>query len=93
MLFRKMKVLFSLAHLVLVKTMMTTSFALDQQKNDTKMYCDDGLLISDHVCLPVQYDKTEAPVRNMWIMTDFDFVNFREVDDRKMTIAFDILIS
>ena len=95
MLFRKMKLLFFLAHLILVFSLMTTqaSFALDLQNNDTKMYCDDGLLISNHVCLPVQYDKTEAPDKNMWIITDFDFVNFREVDDRKMTITFDILIS
>ena len=95
MLLRKMKLPFSLVRLILFKTIITTqpSFALGQQKNDTRMCCDDGLLISDHVCLPDQYDKTEAPDKNMWIFTDFDFANFREVDDRKMTITFDILIS
>ena len=90
-----MKLLFSLVHLILMKIMTTTqaSFAPDQLKNDTRMDCDDGLLISDHVCLPVQYDKRKAPDKDMWIMTDFNFANFREVDDRKMTITFDILIS
>ena len=63
MLRRKMKLLFSLAHLILMKTMISTqaSYAIAEQKNDTRMDCIDGLLISDHVCLPAQYDKRKAP--------------------------------
>ena len=55
--------------------------------------CTDGKLLSKKVCLPNGYDKFDPPNETMIIFTDLNWANFREVDDKKMTITFDLLIS
>ena len=55
--------------------------------------CTGGKLLSKKVCLPNGYDKFDPPNETMIIFTDLNWANFREVDDKKMTITFDLLIS
>ena len=59
---------------------------------DTTFNCTGGTYLSDEVCVPKGYDNTKVPDKIMTVLTDFNWPNFREVDDKKMTITFDILI-
>ena len=55
--------------------------------------CTDGKYLSEDVCLPKGYKKRYAPEKAVKVLTDFNWANFRDVDDKKMTITFDVLIS
>ena len=54
--------------------------------------CTDGVWLSKQVCLPKGYDKIHSPNDTTTVITDFNWANFREVDDKKMTITFDLVI-
>ena len=55
--------------------------------------CSNGDLLSMQICLPKNYQNIVAPNEKTVVFTDFNYANFREVDDEKMIITFDVLIT
>ena len=88
-------------HHFLLWLCITSASSQDSKKDaviaeeDTRvnLTCQGGTFLSQHICLPKGYDKKQAPNDTVVIWTDFSHANFREVDDKKMTITFDILLS
>ena len=88
-------ILFVIALLVSLKVVKAKQDEEEVIETIEKLYlnCTGGKLLSEKVCLPNGYDKINAPNDTMLILVDFNWANFREVDDKKMTITFDLLIS
>ena len=85
-----------LYHLVLV---IRIPFVLGEEQSNVlpktdstiNFNCTDGKYLSEDVCLPKGYKKRYPPVKAVKVLTDFNWANFRNVDDKKMTITFDVL--
>ena len=75
-----------------------TAFADDDENNTlvntykSDWNCTNGILLSSSVCLPHDYDRRTPPSNITNVTVVYSFGNFREVNDKKMTILFDVMI-
>ena len=74
-----------------LKTNITSSIT-DIDQWISNINCTDGELLSPSVCLPKNYDKRVQPMNTTEVFVIYDFGNFREVNDKKMIIVFDVVI-
>jgi hypothetical protein len=72
---------------------LAKSLTNNEDEGETNFNCTHGTLLSKRLCLPSNYDQTNPFMNMMVVTTYFGFATFREVDDRKMTITFDVLIN
>ena len=74
-----------------LKTNITSSITdIDQWASNIN--CTDGELLSPSICLPKNYDKRVPPMNTTEVFVIYNFGNFREVNDKKMIIVFDVVI-
>ena len=69
-----------------------TSSITDIDQWASNINCTDGELLSPSICLPKNYDKRVPPMNTTEVFVIYNFGNFREVNDKKMIIVFDVVI-
>ena len=63
--------------------------SLSSEENAIAIDCENGNLLSIHVCLPKGYTKAEVPKKPTNVITTFEINNIREVNDKEMRITID----
>ena len=63
--------------------------SLSSEENEIAIACENGNLLSIHVCLPKGYTKAEVPKKPTNVITTFEINNIREVNDKEMRITID----
>ena len=61
-------------------------------KEESKLDCANGILLSTSICIPDGYSKGEVPEIPTVVNTRFEINNIREVNDKKMRITIDFYL-
>ena len=80
--------------------LLQQTFAMAEQSDNitsnenyqSNLNCTDGIMLSRNLCLPKNYEERYPPSNKTEVVVDFSFGNFREVNDKKMTITFDVML-
>ena len=59
------------------------------EKIESKIQCEHGILLSEKACVPEGYPKGEVPKKPTDVVTRFEINNIREINDKEMRLTID----